>query len=349
MRRVLLVLVLTVGGASGVYVATVGSTDESTDGHRFTGSTAEIVLGDLAGETTVAGTLTFSGSRTVQAGSDGIVTTLPDPGAVLTRGDRLYAVNETPTFLLSGELPAWREFASGMGPGPDVKQLEQNLRDLGHLAGEPDDRFTRATATAIRRWQESEGQPATGHLPLGSAVFADGDLRVGGISNGLGARVGPGTALYEATGTTQVVEADVRLADQQLVALDTPVTVRLPGGQDTAGVVTSVGTPTEIDGANGQKQTVIPVVVSLDEGGEAAQFQQASVTVIVPSERREDVLSVPVEALIALTPRQFGVEVVDDDGTTSKVPVTPGLFAGGRVEVSGDDIAAGRLVVVPER
>ncbi|WP_052033419.1 efflux RND transporter periplasmic adaptor subunit [Rhodococcus wratislaviensis] len=127
------------------------------------------------------------------------------------------------------------------------------------------------------------------------------------------------------------------------------MTVQLPGGKTTTGKVTSVGTPTEIDGANGQKQTVIPIVVSLDEPTQAAAFQQASVSVSIPSEKREGVLSVPVGALIAITPQQFGVEVVDSDGTTTKVPVTTGLFAGGRVEISGDDIKSGQRVVVPQR
>ena len=69
----------------------------------------------------------------------------------------------------------------------------------------------------------------------------------------------------------------------------------------------------------------------------------------LPSERRKDVLSVPVGALLALGPDQFGIEVVEKDGSTRKVPVTAGLFAAGRVEVSGADIEAGLRLVVPQR
>lgn len=110
-----------------------------------------------------------------------------------------------------------------------------------------------------------------------------------------------------------------------------------------------MGTPTEIDGTNGQKQTVIPVVIALDDPTRVAAFQEASVSVSIPSENRQNVLSVPVEALIAITPQQFGVEVVDAGGSTTKVPVTAGLFAGGRVEISGDGVTAGQRVVVPQR
>ena len=59
-------------------------------------------------------------------------------------------------------------------------------------------------------------------------------------------------------------------------------------------------------------------------------------------------LSVPVGALLALSPDQYGVEVVEDDGTTRKVPVTLGLFAGGRVEISGEGLSEGQRVVVPQ-
>lgn len=354
-RRIFVTLGLVVtvaliaGGAFWVYSASASARNDNANDNAFTGTTDEIIMGDLQGDTTVTGTLKFSGSRSIQANSDGTVTALPEPGSVLTRGDRLYSIDDVPSFLLSGALPAWRDFASGMEDGPDVKQLEQNLRDLGHFTEEPDDRFTWATTEAIMKWQEANGQSRTGTLPLGSVVFVSGDLRVGEISSGVGTRVAPGADLYGATATTQVVEANVKLADQQLAVLDTPVTVRLPGGESATGRIASVGTPTEIDGANGQKQTVIPIVVSLDDPAQAAVFQQASVSVSIPSEKREGVLSVPVGALIAITPQQFGVEILGSDGLTTKVPVTTGLFAGGRVEISGDDIEAGQRVVVPQR
>lgn len=354
-RRVLVILGLVVtvtliaGAAFWVYSANATTPDNNSNGHTFTGTADEITMGDLQGDTAITGTLKFSDSRSIQASADGTVTALPESGAVLTRGDRLYSIDDVPSFLMSGALPAWREFASGMDDGPDVKQLEQNLRDMGYLAEEPDDRLRWATTKAIMKWQEANGQRKTGTLPLGSMVFVRGDLRVDTISSGVGTHVGPGTGLYDATDTTQVVEANVKLADQQLAALDTAVTVQLPGGESTTGKITSVGTPTEIEGADGQKQTVIPIGVSLDDPDKAADFQQASVSVSIPSEKREGVLSVPVGALIAITAQQFGVEVVGSDGLTTQVPVTTGLFAGGRVEISGDDIEVGQRVVVPQR
>uniref|UniRef100_UPI003CCBC7C5 hypothetical protein n=1 Tax=Dermabacter hominis TaxID=36740 RepID=UPI003CCBC7C5 len=75
----------------------------------------------------------------------------------------------------------------------------------------------------------------------------------------------------------------------------------------------------------------------------------ASVSLGLPSETRTDVLSVPLSALVTLSADQFGVEVVDESGKIRRVPVTVGLFAGDRVEVSGDEIAEGQRVVVPNR
>ncbi len=334
---------------SAVWFHTMQPTASADEGSTFDGATEEITLGDLEGRTAVVGTLRYSDSGAIHSSTSGTVTELPAAGSVRTRGDRLYSVDDVPVFLLRGEVPAWRDFASGMDRGRDVQQLEENLRDLGYFSETPDDRFGWATTDAIVRWQKALGLHQSGTLPLGSVVFAPSDLRVSDLVSPLGSLVGPGTALYNATTTTQVVEANVKLADQQLAAIGTPVTVDLPGGASTTGQIASVGTPTEIDGTNGQKQTVIPVVINLDDPTQSEAFQQASVTVGIPSEKREQVLSVPVGALMAITGEKFGVEVVHPGGKTTLVPVTLGLFAGGRVEISGDGISAGDRVVVPQR
>ncbi|MFI2365116.1 peptidoglycan-binding protein [Promicromonospora sp. NPDC019610] len=337
------------GVGAGVHAFASSAEQQNTATQVFQGDTDEVVLGDLEGSTTAAGTLRFSDPREIQSASAGVVTILPKAGTEVRPGERLYGVDNVPVFLLEGGLPAWRGYESGMSDGPDVRQLEQNLRALGHLQEQPDNTFTWATTEAIMDWQEENDLKRTGELPLGSVQFAGGALRIGTLTASIGDQTAPGAELFEATGTEQVVNVNLRLADQQLAVLGTEVTVRLPGGEETTGRITSVGTPTETEDGNGQPQTVIPVLVALDDPKAAAAFQEASVTVDIPSARREDVLSVPVGALIAITPQQFGVEVVDADGGTRQVPVDTGLFAGGRVEISGDDVGAGQRVVVPQR
>ena len=93
----------------------------------------------------------------------------------------------------------------------------------------------------------------------------------------------------------------------------------------------------------------MPVTITPDDPSALEGLQEASVSLGFTSESRKDVLSVPLGALVALTSEQFGVEVVDEAGTVTRVPVTVGMFAGDRVEVSGDDIAEGQRVVVPNR
>ena len=101
-------------------------------------------------------------------------------------------------------------------------------------------------------------------------------------------------------------------------------------------------------GSSESKERVIPITVTLTDASATTNFQEVSVTVDLPSEKRTGVLSVPVGALLALSADQYGVEIVEAGGTTRKVPVTIGLFAGGRVEVSGEGVSEGQRVVVPQ-
>ena len=58
-------------------------------------------------------------------------------------------------------------------------------------------------------------------------------------------------------------------------------------------------------------------------------------------------LTVPVSALLALKEGGYGVQVVAA-GATRIVPVKLGMFADGRVEISGSGITAGTKVGVPQ-
>ncbi len=75
-------------------------------------------------------------------------------------------------------------------------------------------------------------------------------------------------------------------------------------------------------------------------------LREAPVDVALTAGRRADVLTVPVAALVALAEGGYGVQVVDG-GTSRFVAVETGLFADGRVEVSGAGLAAGLTVGMP--
>ena len=340
-----------VGTAAAVGVLPGRSRKADDNPTTFTGATDEITRGDLQGETSATGTLRFSDSHALRSGFEGVVTWLPAAGTVIHAGDRLYEIGDDSAYLMRGSIPAWRTFEPDMSKGSDVQQLQSALQAMGYFSLEPDGTFGWWTTKAIKAWQKDVGLEQNGTLPLGRIVFATDDLRVGSIKSRVGDRAASDGELYDVTSTAQVVEVNIKLADQQLGVVGNKVTLHLPGAVDTTGTITSVGTPTEKSGSGDskEKERVIPVTIKPDDASVTESFQEVSVTVGLPSEKRENVLSVPVGALVALSPEQFGVEVVQDDNTTQRVPVTTGMFAAGRVEISGEGLAEGQRVVVPQR
>ena len=323
----------------------------------FSGATDTITKGDLQGQTSVSGTLRYSDSRKFKSGFEGVLIQVPASGAVLTQGDVLYRTGSEIAYLMHGSLPAWRTFEAGMENGEDIRQLETLLQGMGYFDYEPDNHFSWATTSAIMKWQKDVGLPQTGTIPLGRMVFTPGDLRVGTVTARVGDRVAADAELFDVTSTTQVVDANIKLSDQKLAVVGTAVTIKLPDAKTTTGKITSVGTPTEKSSGSGSgtgsgsgesKERVIPITVTLTDASATANFQEVSVTVDLPSEKRTGVLSVPVGALLALSADQYGVEIVESGGTTRKVAVAIGLFAGGRVEVSGEGLSEGQRVVVPQ-
>ena len=340
-----------VGTAAAVGVLPGRSRKADDNPTTFTGATDEITRGDLQGETSATGTLRFSDSHALRSGFEGVVTWLPAAGTVIHAGDRLYEIGDDSAYLMRGSIPAWRTFEPDMSKGSDVQQLQSALQAMGYFSLEPDGTFGWWTTKAIKAWQKDVGLEQNGTLPLGRIVFATDDLRVGSIKSRVGDRAASDGELYDVTSTAQVVDVNIKLADQQLGVVGNKVTLHLPGAVDTTGTISSVGTPTEKSGSGDskEKERVIPVTIVPDDASVTADFQEVSVTVGLPSEKRENVLSVPVGALVALSPEQFGVEVVQDDNTTTRIPVTTGLFAAGRVEISGEGLAEGQRVVVPQR
>ncbi len=177
----------------------------------------------------------------------------------------------------------------------------------------------------------------------------------------VGDRANAETDLFNVSSTRQIISANLKLSDQKLGVVGNSVKIRLPGGETTTGTISAVEPPTDKSAAGDQKNSdssqdsgsekerIIPITVTPDDPEATKNLQEASVTLGLISDKRENVLSVPLSALIALTPDQFGVEVVNDDNTTRKVPVTTGLFAGDRVEVTSDELSENQRVVVPDR
>ena len=331
-----------------------GANADAEAPQSFDGATATVTKGDLVGETTVQGTLHYADSYTLKSAFEGVVTALPTPGTTLTQGSHVYTVAGNNTYLLHGATPAWRTFEEGMSDGEDVTQLETALSELGYFEATPNAHFDWNTIAAIKKWQKALTLTQSGSLPLGTVLFAPEDLRIGALKARVGDNATMETELFMASSSRQVISANLKLSDQALGVVGNSVTVRLPGSATTTtGTITSVEPPREKASEEGSKETtkerIIPITVTPDDTSALDGLQEASVSLGLTSQTRTGVLSVPLGALVALSSDQFGVEVVDEKGEIRRVPVTVGLFAGDRVEVSGDEIAEGQRVVVPNR
>ncbi|WP_214403543.1 peptidoglycan-binding protein [Pseudonocardia lacus] len=337
-----LVAVLVVGAAQGGAAPAAAATGPP--------DTATVVRTTLTETEDVDGTLGFGDARPISARGPGTLTSVAAAGAVVHRGEALFAVDTEPVVLLHGAMPAYRELRSGV-EGADVAQLEENLAALGHTGFTVDDEYTSATAEAVREWQEDLGLDETGRVQPGQVVFAPADVRVSEVSALVGDQVGGGPVL-SVTGTARQVDMDVEVPDREIVAPGTAVQVELPGGTVVPGTIREVGTAAEQPPDDGQPgpaaPATVPVVVDVADPAATAAFDQAPVTVTVTASSAPDVLAVPVAALLALAEGGYGLEVVEG-GTGRVVAVETGVFSGGQVEVSGGGIVEGATVGVPAR
>ena len=272
-------------------------------------------------------------------------TMLPSAGMVVRRGNALYAVDGRPVLLLYGRVPAWRAFRSGMSPGRDVAELNENLGALGYGAGLGGGRFTDATRRAILALQAAHGLPQTGVLTLGSVVFEPDAVRVTSVTATLGQAVQAGPVL-SVSSTRHEVAIKLDSAQQAQVKVGEVVTITLPSGRPTPGRVSSVGSVASTD-SSGNK--TIDVTVRLLHQAAAGQLDQAPVGVLITTASVKNALVAPVNALLALAGGGYGIEVIGAGGVHRVVPVTLGLFddAQGLVQVSGAGVRAGQRVVVP--
>lgn len=315
-------------------------------------STAEVTTGSVASETKVAGTVQYASTVPITSGLAGVVTELPAPGTTLGTGAVVYRVDTRPVIMLSGTVPAWRDFSSDMADGEDVRQLEQNLRTLGVFTGEPDNRFTWDTTVAIRAWQKSLGVERTGTLERSMILISDQDLRVDTVESRVGAQVDAGSSLYRATSRQLVVEVNVKSSDRQVAVVGGTVTVALPTGVTADGVVEAVAAPVNKPDADGSGSSiVVPVRITVADQAAVAELSLSGVTVSFAGTVKDDVLTVPVDALVPISDTQFAVEVPrkDPEAERTLIPVTVGAFASGQVEISGAKIVDGLSVVVPAR
>ena len=101
----------------------------------------------------------------------GLITTLPARNARITEGNTLLTASGRPTFVLQGQVPAYRDLTPGL-TGDDVRQLERALTRLGFDPGPVDGKYDDQTSTAVHAWYS-----AGGWEPFGPTATQLADLR----------------------------------------------------------------------------------------------------------------------------------------------------------------------------
>ena len=364
------------GASSGYRTGTAAVTRQS-----LTSQTQEnATLGD-AGTWSVTvpsgGSSSSAASSSASASStgSGTFTWLPQIGQVIRQGQRIYALSGSPVVLLYGSVPAYRDLSEGV-TGADVTELNRALVALGYATraalGPRSgwDYYSAGTAYAVELLQARLGLTVTGTLPLGQAVFLPGRALITGLgtSTVLGGPATAGAVVLTATSITPVVTIQLDPAMQSEVKNGDPVSITLPDGRTTPGVVTQVGrvatssSSSPASGSSGGSAgspggssnssaggsgATITVLASLTHPAAAGKLNQAAVTVTITTGSVPNALTVPVSALLAQPGGGYAVEVTGPGGH-HLVKVTPGMFddAAGLVQVSGN-LTPGQHVVVP--
>jgi peptidoglycan hydrolase-like protein with peptidoglycan-binding domain len=337
-------------------------------------SSATVQRETLAAQISQNGTLTYGSQPdgwpyVIVNQARGVLTSVPTPGTVITNGETLYRVNNTPVVLLYGATPAYRVLVAGMS-GPDVAQLNTDLVALGYATSgqlnPKSDYFGSATTAAVRPFQDRVGLPSSGVIGLGAVVFEPTALRVSAISATLGGAVSPGQPTMQATSTSRRVVLDIDASQQASIAVGDKVRITLPNEQTTPGVVASVGAVATCPSSTGQGPTsagvctsgggspVVAVTVNPTDPKATGSWDQAPVKVRITTGSVADALVVPITALLAQAGGGYAVEVTGEQtanttATSTLAAVTLGLFddEDGLVQVSGSGLKAGQHVVVP--
>jgi peptidoglycan hydrolase-like protein with peptidoglycan-binding domain len=90
-----------------------------------------------------------------------VVTQAVEVNSDLAEGAVAVEVVGRPVFLLTGEIPMYRDLRPG-ATGDDVLQVEHALARLGFFAGTPDNLWDAATSAAVAAWYESAGYRPNG-------------------------------------------------------------------------------------------------------------------------------------------------------------------------------------------
>jgi hypothetical protein len=188
----------------------------------------------------------------------------------------------------------------------------------------------------------------------GGSASGGGGSASGGSSGGASSGSGSASAILQTTSVQEVVTVDLDATKQTEAVVGEPVSVELPDGSTTNGKITQVSPVAQSSSSSGSSggsgsgsssstpSATIPVTITLTGHSHVSGLDQAAVSVNFAQQKANNVLSVPVTALIATQGGGYAVQKATAPHTL--VPVTPGLFAAGYVQISGSGIYPGLQV-----
>jgi hypothetical protein len=295
--------------------------------------TAKVTKQNLSDTETKNGTLGYGTATKINNKEQGTYTWVPAVGAVVERGQTLYKVDDLPVVAFYGTLPFYRPLSAGM-TGNDVDQFAANLKALGYGS---------FTSSNIKKWQKKLGLSENGVVEPGRVAYVPEAIRIDSVNAAVGADAGQGEALSY-TATKRVIVTTMEVNDSRLVKLNEKVKVTLPDNKTVDGTIVSSRTVVQAGQNGGESTTKLEATISLGET--KVDYEQATVKVAFTASTRQNVLTVPVAALLALSEGGYGVELVE--GSTRRiVTVQTGMFASGRVEISGTGLSDGMTVGMP--
>lgn len=293
------------------------------------------------------------------------------PDIPLRAGDVIAVVNERPTFLLSSDVPFYREMAIG-AVGRDIAALQSGLRALGYgTASDPKGQYGPGTARAVFfLYRDRSHQPidATGspvdRTSATSTVVPDGELlaapnlpvqattrcgQTGSIVDG---------TLCELHSSTGSLRMTVTAGEAETVRAGQPVSVALANGSELAASVGARVPKSSAElGASAAAGDDAPAASATGPGAGSASdgtsfaletadrvpFGATGTATVTVATTPDDSLRV-VE--IAIRSRGSERWLVARDGT--KLPVSVGLCAHGVCSIKGPNIPAGRAIRLPD-
>jgi hypothetical protein len=218
-----------------------------------------------------------------------------------------------------------------------------------------------AQLKAERRSSSTSGHSPTstgGHRATSSGSIpksSSGSGSAGGAGKSSGSGEASASAILQTTSTQLVVSVGLDATKQSEAVVGEGVMVEMPSGNSVPGKITAVSPVAQSSsnsssgassggggGGSGGASATIPVTITLRGHQTGARLDQAAVSVDFSQAKADNVLSVPVTALLATAGGGYAVQEVATPHQL--VPVTIGLFAAGYVQISGAGIYPGLLV-----